>query len=268
MKLFLGIILSLFAYFSTAQDVSDFSIGDRITMHSEILDEERALNVYLPYGYSPDSSKTYPVIYLLDGSAYEDFIHVAGIVQFGSYSWINMIPETIVVGIENVNRNRDFTGETRDSMHKADYPEMGGSANFTDYLKSEVIPYIEASYKTSETRTIIGQSLGGLLATEILLKQPEMFDNYIIISPSLWFDFESYLDLDPKESDATHKIYVGVGDEGKIMKSVAKKLYKKLKKHLKEEDTLAWGYFKDNDHGDVLHLAVYDAFEQLFSQKE
>ena len=107
MKLFLGITLSLFSYFSSAQEVSDFSIGDRITMHSEILDEERVLNVYLPYGYSPDSSKTYPVIYLLDGSAYEDFIHVAGIVQFGSYSWINMIPETIVVGIENVNRNRD-----------------------------------------------------------------------------------------------------------------------------------------------------------------
>lgn len=237
-------------------------------MRSEILNEERVLNVYLPYGYSPDSSKTYPVIYLLDGSAYEDFIHIVGLVQFGSYSWINMVPESIVVGIENVNRNRDFTGETRDSTHKANYPEMGRSENFIDYLESEVIPHIESNYKTSKTRTIIGQSLGGLLATEILLKQPKMFDNYIIISPSLWFDFESYLDIEPATFTTKHKIYVGVGNEGKIMKSVAKKLYKKLKKHVKEEDELAWGYFKDNDHGDVLHLAVYDAFEQLFSQKE
>lgn len=251
-----------------AQSVSEFSIGDKITMHSEILNEERILNVYLPQGYSPDSAKTYPVIYLLDGSAHEDFIHIAGLVQFGSYSWINMVPESIVVGIENVSRNRDFTGETRDSLHKESYPEMGGSADFINYLSSEVQTYIESNYKTNGDRTIIGQSLGGLLATEILLKHPEMFNNYIIISPSLWFDFESYLDLEMKQSDSDLKIYVGVGEEGKVMKNVAKELHKKLKKGLKETDQLAWGFFKDNDHGDVLHLAVYDAFDQLFGSKE
>ncbi|MGO8056281.1 alpha/beta hydrolase-fold protein, partial [Rhizobium leguminosarum] len=50
------------------------------------LSETRILNIYLPDGYSPDSSTTYPVIYLLDGSANEDFIHIVGIVQF-----LNMI---------------------------------------------------------------------------------------------------------------------------------------------------------------------------------
>ncbi|MDB2657030.1 alpha/beta hydrolase-fold protein [Crocinitomicaceae bacterium] len=252
----------------TAQNVSEFSIGDRIIMDSEILDEERILNVYLPYGYSPDSTKTYPVIYLLDGSAHEDFIHVAGLVQFGSYSWINIVPESIVVGIENVSRNRDFTGETRNSLHKDAYPEMGGSANFIQYLDSEVFAYIDDNYNTTDERTIIGQSLGGLLATEILLKQPQMFNNYIIISPSLWFDYESYLDIEMKQTQEKLKIYVGVGDEGKIMKNAAKKLHKKLKKELKENDQLSWGYFKDNDHGDVLHFAVYDAFEHFFNQEK
>jgi hypothetical protein len=95
-----------------------------------------------------------------------------------------------------------------------------------------------------------------------------MFSNYIIISPSLWFDYESYLDLEMKYTDTHLNIYVGVGEEGKVMKSVAKKLRKKLKKDLKESDHLHWGFFKENDHGDVLHLAVYDAFEKIFGSKE
>ncbi|GAB5416131.1 MAG: alpha/beta hydrolase-fold protein [Crocinitomicaceae bacterium] len=233
-------------------------------MQSEVLDEERTINVYLPHGYDADSAKTYPVIYLLDGSSDEDFIHIAGLVQFGSYSWINMIPESIVVGIENVDRTHDFTGDTRDSLHKADYPQMGGSADFIRFIESELQPYVDSSYNTSRERTIVGQSLGGLLATEILLKSPDMFDNYIIISPSLWFDYESYLDIEPTASEKQKRIYVGVGQEGKTMKRVAKSLHKKLKKSLKENDQLSWGFFKENDHGDVLHLAVYDAFDQLF----
>ncbi|XOV67331.1 MAG: alpha/beta hydrolase [Fluviicola sp.] len=265
---FLFILLLSFTTSSFAQEVSKFSIGDRITMHSEVLDEERILNVYLPQNYAADSSKTYPVIYLLDGSANEDFIHIAGLVQFGSFSWINMVPESIVVGIENVDRTRDFTGETRDSLHKAEYPQMGGSTQFTHFLNTEVFAYIESNYRTTRERTIIGQSLGGLLATEILMKHPEMFSNYIIISPSLWFDYESYLDLEMKDSDANLKVYVGVGEEGKVMKMGAKKLRKKLKKDLKESDQLYWGFFKENDHGDVLHLAVYDAFENMFGAED
>jgi len=76
---------------------TDFSIGKTVNIKSKVLDETRELNIYLPSSYSADSSKTYPVIYLLDGSRNEDFIHISGIVQFGSFSWINMIPESIVV---------------------------------------------------------------------------------------------------------------------------------------------------------------------------
>ena len=95
-----------------------FCIGKTITIHSKILNEDRILNIYLPNSYNPDSVKTYPVIYLLDGSRDEDFIHISGLVQFGSFSWINMIPETIVVGIANIDRKRDFTFKTwKDFYH-------------------------------------------------------------------------------------------------------------------------------------------------------
>jgi predicted alpha/beta superfamily hydrolase len=107
--------LWLLASLSYGQDMpeklreADFSIGKTVTIQSKVLGEARELNIYLPLGYSGDSAQTFPVIYLLDGSRDEDFIHISGIVQFGSFSWIRMIPESIVVGIGNVDRKRDFT---------------------------------------------------------------------------------------------------------------------------------------------------------------
>ena len=250
-----------------AQQIEPFSIGDRVTMHSVLLDEDRVLNVYLPHSYTNDSILTYPVIYLLDGSANEDFIHISGLVQFGSYSWINMIPESIVVGIENVDRTRDFTSTTRDMDHLRDYPQMGGSEQFIKFLTEEVQPHIERHYRTNGTNTLIGQSLGGLLATEILFKIPSSFNNYIIISPSLWYDFEYLLGQDPQDLSAVNSIYIGVGKEGKIMEKVSKKLFKKIKKLKLDKTRINFQFFPKHDHGDVLHQAVYDAFDKTFTLK-
>ena len=79
---------------------TDFSIGKSIKIESTLLNETRDLNIYLPLNYEKDSLKTYPVIYLLDGSKDEDFINIAGIVQFGSFYWINMIPESLLLILE------------------------------------------------------------------------------------------------------------------------------------------------------------------------
>ncbi|WP_223274517.1 alpha/beta hydrolase [Salibacter halophilus] len=149
---------------------TDFSIGKTIEIESALLNETRELNIYLPLRYSGDSLKNYPVIYLLDGSKDEDFIHISGIVQFGSFSWINMIPESIVVGISNVDRKRDFTFPSQNEQDIKELPSSGESANFIAFLEKELQPFIGANLRTSGTRTIIGQSLGGLLATEILFK--------------------------------------------------------------------------------------------------
>lgn len=250
------------------QKTKPLTIGESITIDSKILEEERVLNIYLPHGYSPDSTKTYPVIYLLDGSMDEDFIHVAGVVQFGSFSWINMLPPSIVVGIANVDRKRDFTYPTRNEMDKKYVPTGGGSAKFIDFLTKEIQPFIKQQYKTDTIATIIGQSLGGLLATELLFTQPELFDNYIIVSPSLWWDEESLLQADPI-SYATHKnIYVAVGKEGVVMERLARALHVKLSTIQRENTQLFFKFLEDQDHGDALHLAVYDAFEKIFAPIE
>ncbi len=252
----------------TLVEKTPFTIGEVLKFHSKILDEDRVLNVYLPSYYDPDSLQKYPVIYLLDGSLDEDFIHIAGLVQFGSFSWINMLPETIVVGIANVDRKRDFTYPTRNKKDKEDFPTTGGSAKFIDFIEREVQPLINQTYKTNSTSTVIGQSLGGLLATEILFKKPDLFDNYFIISPSLWWDDEALLKYEPKMIDGSKAIYIGVGKEGEVMERVASELHTKIKSILASKNNLHFQFFEKQDHGDVLHLAIYDAFEKVFKKEE
>ncbi len=236
-------------------------IGETLAFRSEILQEERILNIYLPYGYHPDSTKTYPVIYLLDGTIDEDFLHISGLVQFASYPWINMLPETIVVGIANIDRKRDFTFPTTITQDKVDFPTTGESEKFIQFLEKEVRPLIDSTYATSGTNTLIGQSLGGLLATEILFKNTDLFDRYVIVSPSLWWDNQSLLALETNLKFADKWIFVGVGKEGKIMERDARALHKKITKAHPKNTNIYFEFFKDCDHADVLHLAAYKAFE-------
>ncbi|MEO5912287.1 MAG: alpha/beta hydrolase-fold protein [Pelobium sp.] len=257
----------LLIFIANAQEklsIKPFNIGESITSYSKILNENRTLNIYLPQGYHPDSTKKYPVIYVLDGSVGEDFIHIAGLVQFGSFPWVEMLPESIVVGIANVDRRRDFTYPTLVEKDKMDFPTTGSSVKFINYIADDLQPLIEKRYKTTREKIVIGQSLGGLLATEILFKKPDLFTNYIIVSPSLWWDNESLLKINPTFK-SKHKVYVAVGNEGEVMERTAKTLFQKL-----EGDPMITPYFNffgDKDHANILHLAVYDAFEKLFKKE-
>lgn len=242
------------------------SIGDRIEIESKILRENRILNIYLPNGYAKDSLKKYPVIYLLDGSIDEDFIHISGLVQFGSFPWVNIIPESIVVGIANIDRKRDFTFPTTNTKDKKDFPTTGSSEKFISFIEQELLPFIDMKYKTDTTRTLIGQSLGGLLATEILFEKPDLFDNYMIISPSLWWDDESLLKRIPVSYTAQKSIYIAVGKEGEVMERTAKSLYNKLLALKKENTTLYFEFFENQNHGNILHLAGYKGFEKIFKR--
>ena len=263
---FLGILISTLSFAQSDVKKSPLTIGERLAFHSETLQEARQLNIYLPYGYHPDSAKAYPVIYLLDGSIDEDFIHIAGIVQFGSFPWINMLPESIVVGIGNVDRRRDFTYPTSNEADKKQWPTTGSSENFIRFLETELQPLIEKTYKIGSERTLIGQSLGGLLATEILFKKPELFDNYIIVSPSLWWDDETLLKYTPQPYDKSKKVYIAVGAEGEIMERTAKDLFHKLEKLPTQSTKLQFEFLADKDHSDALHQAVYNAFEWMFEE--
>jgi predicted alpha/beta superfamily hydrolase len=251
--------LSLINFVSAQNPGKNFILGPVDKIESTILKETRTLNIYLPPGYN-DSSASYPVIYLLDGSANEDFLHVTGVVQF--LTMIGAMPNTIVVGIENVDRKRDFTFPTTITADKKDYPTTGGSEKFIKFIEEELQLHIKKRYRTTSKKTLIGQSLGGLLATEILLKKPFLFSDYLIVSPSLWWDNESLLAAAPKllqqYADKKLNIVISVGGgEEEVMKNDAAKLAELLKSSSDKTLNPVYNPLPEEDHLTILHNAVY-----------
>jgi predicted alpha/beta superfamily hydrolase len=265
MKHIAAIFCFFLVLFANAQTTDKpLVIGQIDEIESKELGEKRVLNIYLPDGY--DTSKTsYPVIYLLDGSANEDFLHTVGLTQF--LVMIGRMNPAIIVGIANVDRKRDFTFPTTIEKDKKDFPTTGGSAKFIAFIENELQPYINNKYKVDGTKTIIGQSLGGLLATEILIKKPQLFTTYIIVSPSLWWDNESLLKALP--ALAKTNTYAGieakiiVGKEGKVMVNDAKKLAKSVKANMAGIKT-SFTYLPKEDHATILHNALYKVLALQF----
>jgi predicted alpha/beta superfamily hydrolase len=242
-----------------------FVLGWVDKIQSNLLSENRTLNIYLPDGYYKDTSLSYPVIYLLDGSSNEDFIHIVGVVQF--LSMIQAIPKTIVVGIANVDRKHDFTFPTHIQKDKNDFPTAGGSAKFIEFVEKELQPFIQKKYRTNNSKTLIGQSLGGLFATEVLLNKAQLFNHYIIISPSLWWDNESLLSKAPqlfkRQPDTNVKVYISVGTENKNMQDEAKKLASILRQSGKRNLIIKFDRLPKESHITILHNSVYKALSSM-----
>lgn len=282
-KLFVVYILTFFTSLAFGQTsksaptgkAKPFILGEIQELQSKQLNEKRVLNIYLPEGYSQSDTTRYPVIYLLDGSADEDFIHIAGLVQFNSFEWINQVPKSIVVGIATVDRKRDFTFPTGIEADRKKYPTTGHSDAFMAFIETELQPFIEKTYKTNAAKTLIGQSLGGLLATEILLKKPALFNTYIIVSPSLWWDNGSLLNqasplLQENFTQAT-SIYIGVGKEGltpttpaRVMEVDANLLAEKIQTTKSKSVKVHFDYLPQENHATIMHQAVSNAFRLLY----
>lgn len=247
---------------------SPFVFGVTRTIDSEILGESRTLNIYLPKSYGSSRSDRYPVIVLLDGGADEDFHHVTGLVQF--LTAYELMPESIVVGVGNVDRQRDFVHLSEVEEERGWYPNHGQSVRFRRFLNDELLPWVDASYRAGDHRLLIGQSAAGLFAVEHFLQQPDSFDAYFIVSPSLYWNRESLARSAP-EALASHSgtrwLYLAIGSEGKVMQSGYDRLVRALEEHA--PPGLDWQdeRFPDETHATILHRALYRGFEQLYGDE-
>lgn len=272
----LSIAFCLVAFIAFGQkDTQKITLGESITLESSILNETRTINIYLPPYYQPNDTVKYPVVYILDGGIEEDFIHLAGIFRVNSQPWINRFPEAIVVGIENVNRRRDFTfavpnidfldqvGFSRDY-----FKQYGGAEPYAAFLEGELIPYINQQYNTNDERTVVGESMAGLMSSYLLVKHPNLFSNYIIVSPSLWWGEEQLLNettacLLKKIKNPVH-VYVGVPNEAEdqMMFDEAKRFYTMLQANPVIHST--FDSMEDEVHATVLHQAAHNALKKQF----
>lgn len=160
-------------------------LGETFRFKSEVMAQERVINVSLPADYGT-GSKRYPVLYLIDGGVDQDFVHVVGASQLGA-AW-GRAQDAIVVGIATKDRRNELTGPTADKTLLAKYPTAGQSARFRRFIRDEVKPMIGARYRTTGNDGVIGESLAGLFIAETWLREPALFRNYAAVSPSLWWD--------------------------------------------------------------------------------
>jgi len=235
----------------------NYIIGKAIKIRSAILDEERTILVNLPDDYDV-SQRRYPVLFLLDGDAH--FHHVTGIVHF--LTTRNMIPPMIVIAIPNIDRTRDFSPTTVDQR-----PTSGGADKFLEFFREELIPYVDSHYHTHDYRIIVGHSLGGVFAIYALLTQPDVFNAYIAISPSLGYDNDLLLKKAPaileKSPELKKFLFMTVGNEPRYiprLEAFSKILEEKAPQGLEWKYT----YMEKEDHVSVTHRSIYDGLETLY----
>lgn len=183
LALFFLIFLSSCA--SNVQQSDPVPVHDSFILDSKLLGEKRIINVWKPSEY-PSTNSSFPVLYMADGGIKEDFPHLANTVA--KLIKEKRIRPVILVGIENTQRRRDLTGFTNVEEDKKIAAVVGGSATFRDFIKEELFPEINKRYRTTQEKSIIGESLAGLFIMETFFTSPEMFDNYIAIDPSLWWN--------------------------------------------------------------------------------
>ncbi len=186
-----GIVLMLVApRLSLAQKSGEpVNIGHVETIRSEILQEDRDVIVYRHPEYD-QSRLSYPVLYVLDAD--DHFLMAANAVRFLGVN--TLIPKMLVVAIRNTDRWRDLTPPGDKSL-KGDFPTSGGSDNFLRFLKDELIPHIDQTYRTEPYRILSGHSLGGLMTGYAFLNEPELFQAYITIDPSYWWNSRAIPEL-------------------------------------------------------------------------
>jgi predicted alpha/beta superfamily hydrolase len=264
-------------------------LGKTDSVYSKIIGEKRKVWIYLPGDYNDTSyaRKIYPVVYLLDGDGH--FSSIAGIIQ--QLSEVNgnaVVPQMIIVAIPNTNRMRDLTPtQAKTSYEGKKDPGLvvsGGGEKFTAFIQQELMPHIDSAYRTAPYKLFIGHSLGGLMVINTLINHSDMFNAYIAIDPSMWWDGKKLLtqarQVLAQKSFAGKSLYMGIAntmDEGmdtlKVRKDTANAslhirsilaLKDMLQRNAANGLTFGYQYYPNDTHSSAPLITAYDGMRFLF----
>lgn len=280
-KIIIAIALLSITYNTTAQiDKTiqrEIVIGKVDRLNSKILKEQIEFWVHTPEGF--DSTKRYPIIYVLD--APEHFHAVTGILTHLD-KW--QMPQSIVVGVRSKDGTRDYSPTNVKFSRKHNTETSGGAKNFSKFLNEELHCLISENYSIENNTTIVGHSFAGLFVIYSYLSNTSIFDNFIAIEPSLWWDKEHLVKQSEKYiskgSYQDKSLYVAVANSiGERMDTVKvrrdrSEITEQIRANLKFHDVLVknknkldfkWEYFKNEDHGSIIIPGQYNGFRSIFS---
>jgi predicted alpha/beta superfamily hydrolase len=261
------VTLFLFAETISAQNADDLVIAKRNKIYSVVLGEERTFFVSTPPGYA-QSKESYPVLYVLDG-----WTGVIGLAN--DLSGWDLCPQLIIVVIESKNGIRDFT-PTKPEYDKdgkeikyQSWDKLGEADKFLAFIETELFPYIDNNYRTLKYRICTGHSAGGLCVTYAFLSHNTMFNSYIAISPSLYWD----LSLMNRTADRIitnmnlkyKQYYFSIGGKEIPSNIVEAQTFAQTLK-IKAPSELKWkfDYMEKEDHGSQATLALINGLRFIY----
>lgn len=238
------------------------TIGERFTLESEVLDEERGVIIGLPSRYELSDS-SYPVLYVLDGAAH--FHYVTGITEFLAAN--QFIPEMIVVAVNNTDRRRDMTPPSQ--VPAEQQGSHGGADNFQRYFAEELMPWVEQNYRTHPYKVLVGHSLGGLFSVHTLTTRPDLFNAYIAISPSMQWNAQRLVDQAEAFFADTPQLalslYMSAGNEGAELLGGTRKLAGVLDSATPKDFLWHFEHMPEETHSSVPHRSTYQGLEFVFA---
>jgi predicted alpha/beta superfamily hydrolase len=261
--------LLLLSLVTDAQDISP-PAPQRLTLHSAVLNEDRTIWIRTPRGYDQGTS-AYSVLYLMDGPGHIN--EIGSTIDFLVEH--DRMPPLIVVGIANTDRTRDLTPSHSDEK-KPDgteaNPTSGGGDRFLDFIQKELMPEIEKRYRTSCYRLFAGHSLGGLMAIHTLITRPDLFNAYIAVSPSLWWNDKRTLhqaqEFFAKREQLPKTLFFSLGNEGNRDTPMGQG-FEQFREALttKAPKDFHWdsARYPDEDHGSTVLRAHYAALRMVFA---
>ncbi|MET1013576.1 MAG: alpha/beta hydrolase-fold protein [Paenisporosarcina sp.] len=251
---------------------------EKFTIPIKAFNQDRIIRVYTPTDYE-NETKHYPVLYMHDGqNVFEDKDAIHG-VSLGLKDYLDSYKlEIIVVGIdtntEGDERKNEYCpwvdGEfSKNFLGEPSYTGGKGDA-YVDFIVNELKPYIDSKYRTIESTSIGGVSLGGLISTYAACKYPDIFRNVITISSAFWRNQEEieellrnsdlssierfYMDSGTTESRDNVRISKGFLESNQRIHTIIKEKVPNSKFLVFEDAEHHYSYFKERVHGIFTYL--------------
>ncbi|MFT2093051.1 alpha/beta hydrolase [Paraglaciecola sp. 2405UD69-4] len=236
-------------------------------LSSKILNENVRVTVKLPASYQANQHKSYPVFYMLDDGFNTDLVDS----MIKRLHISNGANEHIVVGVNTTNRLRDFA-PTINLDPRGPVGEGGGADRFLDYMESELMPYIDKNYQSSQYKVIAGHSIAGLFVVHGFHSRPDLFQAHLAFSPAVWWGARETVSAAQqyiiKGASVGSFLYMNIGAEGGEMRQVYDAFTQTILRNRSSDLILKLDVFANESHDFTLAAGLYNSLKALHKYQQ
>jgi len=224
--------------------------GQKVTLTSVYLQQEREIMIKLPEGYK-DSKANYPIVLVTDGEVLFDYVN-----GLFTYNW-DIYSEVILVGIYQNERGKELVPAKKfETVHD----------QFTKFVFKELLAKLNTEYRTNGIVMVVGHSFGGYFSLLSLLTRSEV-QYAISISPSLWGNYQKTIQEEITNSKLSDQkwLYLGVADgDHEIVRKNTEGLHTRLSNEEFSMIESEFSLYSNENHNSSVLIGVRKGLKNLF----